>query len=100
MSGPRTKQPDFLKELAAIKRPKRPTSSDRNSYVETTIEMTQSPTPFVEDKSLGGAIKIGNLVKTSQSRGKNSTGQSRQRKFRLTRESLDYLQTFSHVRGD
>lgn len=60
--------------------------------------MVQSPTPLVEDKSLG-TIKIGNLIKTSQSRGKSSTGPSRQRKFRLTRESLDYLQTFSHVRG-
>ncbi len=42
-----------------------------------------------------GVFKIGNLLKTSQS--KTNQGTTRLRKFRLTCESLDYFQTFSHV---
>lgn len=53
-----------------------------------------------EDVNLGQdqVLKIGTLIKTSQTRGKKANpGPSRQRKFRLTSESLDYLHTFSHV---
>ena len=44
-------------------------------------------------------LKVGNLHKTSQSRKTNAEpGPTRQRRFRLTAESLEYFQQFSHVR--
>jgi hypothetical protein len=44
-------------------------------------------------------LKIGSLHKTSQSRRPNSEpGPTRQRRFRLTPESLEYFQHFSHVK--
>ena len=43
-------------------------------------------------------LKIGNLHKTSQSRRTDAeAGPTRQRRFRLTAESLEYFQQFSHV---
>ena len=75
-------------------------SSERSStdYTES-IEMFQSPTPMDEEEGRDlGTYKVGHLIKTSQTRGETSIpGNSRQRKFRLTHDSLEYLQNFSHV---
>lgn len=47
---------------------------------------------------LGECIKSGQLLKTSRSRMEGSKpGPSRFRRFRLTEESLEYFQQFSHV---
>lgn len=80
----------FIKELAATRK--------GVTYEEDAVEET--PTPSEENPYIvvSRALKTGHLVKTSKSIGKKSTpGNSRQRKFRLTNEALEYLHTFSHV---
>ena len=53
----------------------------------------------VKDAQPLEAIKSGVLMKTSRSRREGSkSGPSRERRFRLTEEGLEYLQPFSHVR--
>jgi len=82
----------FLREISAFRKG---AHAARGSITDT-IEALASPAS--EDYSFGEELKSGHLTKTSQSKGKKSTpGISRERKFRLTPQSLDYLHTFSHV---
>lgn len=100
LSVPRpSKNLPYIQELAALRqRSIQPTPSEHPEYASETMEV--SPSPMTEeDPGLSRVLKSGNLIKTSKSRatGKAAHGVSRQRKFRLTRDSLEYLQNFSHV---
>ena len=87
----------FIKELAATRK------LARQSSVFDEAEITVSPSPMTEEGPyvLGAirALKTGNLTKTSQSVGgnKSNPGFSRHRRFRLTKEALEYFHTFNHV---
>lgn len=78
----------FIQELTEIRQMSR--------TPDMSTEVSQSPL----DEGPGGVevLKIGNLMKTSQSTSQKSVaGHSRQRKFRLTPMALEYLNAFSHV---
>ncbi len=78
-------------------------SRDYKETIEMSKLQTQTPStssPVQDDPFRSSTVlKEGTLMKTSQSKSKNSShGHPRPRKFKLTSQSLDYLQTFSHVR--
>lgn len=87
----------FIKELAATRK------VAINRLSSTFDETPDTQSPMVEENpyaAVSRALKTGNLIKTSQSAGnksKSAPGHSRQRKFRLTNEALEYFQNFSHV---
>ena len=58
-------------------------------------------TDYVYFKQCVQVLKKGHLHKTSQSRKPDAeVGPTRPRRFRLTPESLEYFQQFSHVSTD